>query len=494
MNSSEWTPIILANRYGIHQQLEGDCACPIPPPKSHLTYSQDAMIWKVAPQLYRAGLPDEHELAFNYLGDESVTVLNRPARELLDSFRLPTSIDRVSAELRGKAAPKTLVPAVQDLISLGLLIGPDELLTRSVRMPETLTVWLHVTNHCNLACDYCYLNKNSEHMDLETGKKAVEAVFRSAVSNDFKQVKLKYSGGEATLNFPLVIELHHYAAHLADRHGLRLEGVVLSNGIALSAQMIESLKANRLRLSISMDGIGQKNDVQRHFINGRGSFSNLERTFDRLERSDFLPSITVTVTARNAGGLAQTVKYLLGRKLPFTINFYRENECSAGHTDLQYGNEQVIQSIREAFEILEHDLPPYSLLGSLVDRARLDASHDRPCGVGSSYFVIDQKGDIAKCHMEIEKTVTNIAAEDPLALIRVDQLGVLNHAVDEKEGCRDCEWRYWCAGGCPALTYRVTGRYDIKSPNCSIYRALFPDVLRLEGLRLLKYSRPERIS
>jgi uncharacterized protein len=59
--------------------------------------------------------------------------------------------------------------------------------------------------------------------------------------------------------------------------------------------------------------------------------------------------------------------------------------------------------------------------------------------------------------------------------------------VDEKEGCRDCTWRYWCSGGCPVATFRATGRYDIKSPNCAIYKAIYPEALRLEGLRLLKY-------
>jgi uncharacterized protein len=273
---------------------------------------------------------------------------------------------------------------------------------------------------------------------------------------------------------------------------LKLEGVVLSNGVALTVQMIESLKNNQLRLSISIDGIGQANDIQRHFVNGHGSFSNIERTLDRLERSNFLPSITITITSRNVSGLPETVKYLLDRGLPFTINFYRDNECSASHTDLRYVNEQIIRYVKEAFQVIEQNLPPYSLLGSLVDRARLDASHNRPCGVGDSYFVIDQKGGVAKCHMEIEKTITDISAQDPLTLIRLDQLGILNPSVDEKEGCRECEWRYWCSGGCPALTYRMTGRFDVKSPNCNIYMALFPEVLRLEGLRLLKYGHPAR--
>jgi uncharacterized protein len=75
-----------------------------------------------------------------------------------------------------------------------------------------------------------------------------------------------------------------------------------------------------------------------------------------------------------------------------------------------------------------------------------------------------------------------------LDAVRSDQLGIQNISVEEKEGCKDCQWKYWCAGGCSLATHRVSGRYDVKSPNCNIYKALFPEALRLEGLRLLKYA------
>ena len=32
------------------------------------------------------------------------------------------------------------------------------------------------------------------------------------------------------------------------------------------------------------------------------------------------------------------------------------------------------------------------------------------------------------------------------------------------------------------------GRYDVKSPNCNIYKTLYPEALRLEGLRLIEYG------
>jgi uncharacterized protein len=116
--------------------------------------------------------------------------------------------------------------------------------------------------------------------------------------------------------------------------------------------------------------------------------------------------------------------------------------------------------------------------------------HNYHCGVGRSYLAIDQRGGIAKCQVDIKRTLTTIDAVNPLRVIRESQQSVRAVPIDEKEGCRSCEWRYWCTGGCPMLTYRQTGRSDIKSPNCNIYKALFPDALRLEALRLLRYGAP----
>jgi uncharacterized protein len=147
--------------------------------------------------------------------------------------------------------------------------------------------------------------------------------------------------------------------------------------------------------------------------------------------------------------------------------------------------------LRAAFAVIEERLPKRSLIGALVDRSSFAGPHQRSCGAGHNYLVVDHKGGVARCQMEIERTVTNVFAQDPLQEIQLHTTGFQNLAVDEKEGCRDCHWRYWCAGGCSLLTYRVTGRNDVKSPYCNVYKAIYPELLRLEGLRLLKWATPQ---
>src|SRR5262245_5561065 len=122
-----------------------------------------------------------------------------------------------------------------------------------------------------------------------------------------------YAGGEASLNFPLVLILHDHAHHLAEQHGMKLEGVLLSNGVRMNDRMIAELRARGLRLMISLDGVGEYHDAQRHFSNGHGSFAHIERTLDLLAAYNFIPSISITISNRNIHGLSEVVSYVLKR-------------------------------------------------------------------------------------------------------------------------------------------------------------------------------------
>jgi uncharacterized protein len=301
-------------------------------------------------------------------------------------------------------------------------------------------------------------------------------------------VKIKYAGGEPLLRYPLILELHTYAKSLADEYGLILEEVVLSNGTLLTAEMAQTLKALGIRLMISLDGFGDYHDSHRSYASGRGSFTDVAEAIELALANRLVPSISVTVSSRTAAGLPQIMAWILERSLPFSLNFYRENELTASRPDMRLDEEKIITGMLAAFKVIENNLPRRDFLGGIMDRVNLSSAHIRTCGVGQNYLVFDQNGLAAKCQMQIQQPVTNLQAEDPLAVIRTDLLGIQNISVEEKEGCKTCEWKNWCAGGCPLETHRVTGRYNVKSPNCNIYKALFPEALRLEGLRLLKYA------
>jgi uncharacterized protein len=350
--------------------------------------------------------------------------------------------------------------------------------------PKALSAWLHLTDRCNLRCDYCYTAHAKSNMSLAVGRASIDALIRSAVAHGYQGVKLKYAGGEPLLRFPQALALHRYAKSQAAEHGLALNGILLSNGTLLTAEMVTQIRALGLRLMISLDGLGAMHDCQRHYADGQGSFAEVTHAIELARAGGLVPDISITISGRNAGGLPDTVAWILERELPFSLNFYREHREAVSPSDLRLNGGRMLAGMLAAYRVIEAHLPQRCLLGSLADRAVLTAPHLRTCSAGQSYLAFDAQGRVSKCQMDMAHPVTTCYDPDPLGTCRVSEIGLHNPIVDEKDGCRDCDWRYACGGGCPLQTYRMTGSYYTKSPYCSLYQTLLPEVVHLEMARL----------
>lgn len=469
--------ILLSSQYG--KQVwndECDCACPMFDVVDLTSQVHNEQEFFCQSDIFISELTKDIKLLFNPIFGQDVAVLNQTAYQIWEQFTVPKQLLVLDHPDRKVA---------REMVQLGLLEPASGLNHPCHSELDALSVWLHVTNTCNLNCSYCYVHKSNEHMSLETGVAAVDAVFRSALQGGFQKIMLKFSGGEPTLQLDLVLQLHAYALAKAAREGLELNGVILSNGVSLDQHDLAEIQARGLRLMLSLDGFGHTHDIQRPLVGGAGSFRGVWRSMEHAIDVGLTPFISITITERNARGLPDLIHRLLKLGLPFNLNFARP--MSNGFS---FSNSIITSTLLEAFQCIEADLPEYSLLGSLLDRAFISYSHERPCGVGESYLVIDHRGQIAQCHMLLGENITDIHAEDPLSIIQRTG-SVRNPSVDQKEGCQRCQWRYLCAGGCPLTAYHASGRYDVSSPYCEIYQALFPEVLRLEGMRIMKYSGSE---
>ncbi|MDD2921674.1 MAG: radical SAM protein [Anaerolineales bacterium] len=452
---------------------EGDCACSSSADTSLPTNMNMATL-RLPADLIRQPLNDDFHVFLSPRGNYGASVLNREAIALLTEFDS-------CAKNPSRTAPAHFL---KSFLAQGLLETDAPSLQRS----NTLTAWLHVTDRCNLRCPYCYLPHLREDMSMPTAQAALRSVIRSALGRDFKRIKLKYAGGEPLLRFPFIRDLHEYAKLQAAQNGLSLDAVVLSNGVLLTDEIAQTLAASNIRLMISLDGIGNDHDVHRPYPNGRGSFREASAAIDRALSNGLTPHISVTVSAKTIDGLPQLVGWILQKDIPFNLNFYRESETSAAQADLPLDEEKTIAGLLKTFKVIESNLPRRNALSGMVDRANISAPRAYACGAGRDYLAFDQNGKVAPCQMLLQKTVADIHAPDALSVIQSDGTGFQNFPADEKEGCAACAWKRWCAGGCSLAAYRATGRYDVKSPYCKIYKAILPEAVRLEGLRVLKFG------
>lgn len=468
------TRIYSSNDFGRSERKEDDCNCACPTGDFELHMDertlQDAFHRS---DVYQYDLAPSAKLLFNQSIGQEVVVVNEDAYAFWENFKTPTLLDTLDA---------SGYEAARRMIDLALLEPVSEHYHPCKPTPDSLSVWLHVTNSCNLLCTYCYVNKSNDHMDLETGKAAIDAAFRSALKGGFKKVNLKFAGGEPTLRLDTVFQLYAYGQEVSKREGIEIESVILSNGTTLSQENTDEIQIRGMRLMLSIDGIGLMHDAQRPFLGGQGTYEKVWRALERAINSGLKPFISITVTDESVSGLPELITRLLPLDLPFNLNFARP--VMPGRVP---DNQKMIAGLKETFKRIEANLPGYSLLGSVLDRSLFSSTHERPCGVGEAYMVVDQRGDVASCQMTLKQSVTNIHVDDPLLMLKVHE-GFKNPSVDQKEGCSQCQWKYVCAGGCPQAAYQTTGRYDVASPFCEVYKAMYPELLRLEGLRILKYS------
>jgi len=264
---------------------------------------------------------------------------------------------------------------------------------------------------------------------------------------------------------------------------LGLNEVLLTNALHLTGDMMLFLRDNAIRLMISLDGLGAANDRQRAPRQGGGVAGTVLKRIGQALELGLKPHLSITITALNAEEIAEVVELALDHGLPFNLNFYR---AAPSQPDLRAPNAALIRTVRDVLQSVYarpsgNNPPDWSL-----DRLALGSPHSHPCGAGESYVVIDPRGRVAQCHMQLSRPVSDIARGEILRAVRRDDSSFRNPPVTERLACRACVWRHWCGGGCPLDVFRTTNSWDGRSPYCEVYQTVLPELLRLEGLRLLK--------
>jgi uncharacterized protein len=492
-------PIILSIGEEETRTMEGQCdACP---PGSFLIHKKPSHVYEnifyVSPELNYIPLNEDFSIIFGpYLPFNPLVVDQSVIDQLENLNKIVFNRNEISDII------------LQELLKYCILIPENQI--KNIQFSEindVLTVMLQVTDECNLSCDYCYIKDSfgsvmsaAYEMPLNVGKRIIYSAYSSIKSNNFKKLKIKYSGGEPLLYFTKIEKLHKYALKLANINNIEIEGSLLSNGSLLNTETIKKIKDLNMRLMISLDGLDEYHNCQRHYPDGSSSFEAVIQGIELAVSNNLIPDISITITNKNIKGLAILIKWLLKKDLPFSINFcrrpFREDNKKLFDSDLEEGIiiSEILRTYGVIEEYLQNNIINFTLLGRLADRVNFAAPHLRPCGMGHSYMVFDWKGNLFKCQMD-NRCINESSdlSDDHLDLIRENWTGIENISVEDKAVCKACLWRYWCAGGCPLQMVKNEGAHDTISHNCKIYKALCKHIIRLEGARILSQYHLKRL-
>lgn len=433
-------------------------------------------------------------LLYNIYSDYKFMLLDIKAQRIFNLCDGKNSIKEVHSH------PKLLSHSFDDieetilrLVKYGILVVPnyssENVLERQhSNKKKSFGVWLHITNSCNFNCSYCYINQSKGHMPISVAKNAILNLVNQCKEKEIESLSVKFAGGEPLMVWENLMQIIDFTKRYCDGTIVNPRFNIVSNGTLVTKSRATYLHHNHIPISISLDGIGIVNDNQRFYHNKRGSFSSIERGIQILKAEGWKPSILVTITEKNIGGLQELTKHLLNHGLNFRYSFFKDcNKIPSEH--LHCMSERYVETLVKCFADIEEWMltKNWNFNVKLCDINLMHLS-TKTCGIGKNFAAIDHEGKIALCQMIFNQSIGNITHEGIIEAVYQQNImpELRSKNVDSYLECKQCIWKNVCAGGCSVFTHQQYGKLDRPSPYCHVFKQLIPRIVRLRGIKLLR--------
>jgi uncharacterized protein len=344
---------------------------------------------------------------------------------------------------------------------------------------------LAITQKCNLACDYCYIQKNEVTMRLATAQNIVNHVFLNSPLDE--KIDFGFFGGEPLLEFALIKCITGIIQSHERYSPERVTLTVTTNGTILTRQIIDFLIANSFALCISCDGPPIVQNRHRHFKNGKGSSTLVEKNIKRaLEIFPLIP-VNAVYSPETMESLPDVVAYLVSLGVE---RIFLNPDISAVWTEKEATIlPRLFDSIGKMY--LDYHLRSKPKYISLIDSkiAVILKGGYQPmekCRMGDGELAFAPSGNIYPCERLIGSDNENSHC-----------LGNINDKIELKKRCRHipteavntecahCSLNGYCMNWCGCTNYAMAGSYDTAAAFlCASEKAAINvafDTIRLAG-------------
>lgn len=353
---------------------------------------------------------------------------------------------------------------------------------------RSVSIWLHVTNSCNLNCPYCYIadKGRGQNMPVSVMQSFLDKLEATVEKHGLKRIAIRLAGGEPTLNSRVVRLLVEEVQSRFVSRGIDVAFALLTNGTLITEDWVSFLSRYKVGLSISLDGTREWHNSLRFFGNGKGSFDQIMHSLDLCKRFKLKPSILSTITEANIENLQTFGRFLIDSGLSFRLGVYRDN--AGGYSgyrafiaklmvELDTFYTYYAEAIRSGRAMFRHQLSDLHL-----DRR----IHLRTCNVGHSGVAVGHAGEVFLCQAGMNRDRIGHLSEGRTFLEMTWQQRLApelsSATVFDYPGCRGCQWAQVCGGGCPLVNSSANGSATTSSPYCDLFKAMIPRLIELKAL------------
>lgn len=200
------------------------------------------------------------------------------------------------------------------LKSIGAIV-PDDYdeyteITKSLESVDNDDTMFHVivnpTLNCNFNCWYCYENHgNKMTMNPQLLHRTKLLLYKKAIEEQFRVIKLSFFGGEPLLQYKgVIVPLLQYLSELKNSCDFSTIVHITTNGYLLNKERIHELKVLGVNsFQITLDGNEDKHNQVRFISNNVGSYATIIRNIELICQSEMYIILRINYTASNYNSL-----------------------------------------------------------------------------------------------------------------------------------------------------------------------------------------------
>ncbi len=330
---------------------------------------------------------------------------------------------------------------------------------------------LHLTNNCNMACRYCYVDGcNIQNMTFETAKQVIDKA-----AEEKQSTGIIFFGGEPLLHKDLIYKAVEYGKWKEQHEECYLHYKITTNGLLLDKDFLDFSEKENVFVALSHDGIEKAHDYNRVDRAGCGTFAALLPKIDMLLSVRPYAPVLMVITPETVQYYAESVEFLYKcgfRYLICSLN-YAGNWTKRNLEELesQY-NKLADFYMQRTLAEEKFYLSPFEVkISSHINKDTY--CHER-CELGKKQLSVAPDGTLYPCVQFVGEPQYSIGhLNTGIDEKRRNELFSINE--QEKDVCTDCAIRLRCNHHCGCMNKQATGSIEKVSPVlCAHERMLVP--------------------
>lgn len=297
-------------------------------------------------------------------------------------------------------------------------------------MNNYTTVYLHLTQRCNLKCSYCY-NKENLNAKKELSKEQWYEIALMLHKINVKKIIL--TGGEVFLRTDIEDIVNYFY-----KQEYNIE--ILTNGTLLDKHYDILQYVNKI--IISLDGINDNDNKLRINSDKYNILKNLEMIPTAYKEKVFIRSV---LTTNNENSINNTKKYI---EEQLGLNFIINDLVPCSKKDFLLLSNKYLDFQSKSINKIEFSF----------------------CSACSNTLAIDSNGDLYPCQSLVKKDllITNVFNENWIEKLTKSKIckKFLSVRTHYPRQCRKCCFKFICGGGCRAIAKNLYGK--IKACNADM--------------------------